>query len=198
MFSAVCPGVCEFSNREITQIHRLPAWSTSSGPFNAFHVLRDSPSFSGCPASDVVPQSTRDGVWYISPQGDDQGCLSFKAIQGSLTTLVDQVLSWRLIFCFQRPQGTERPESHIPWLMTGNRELFENSILLNCFQHLWLFKGVSWSYRAQFVNPEQNEFNNLNSSWFFSSAVNLGYKMQCFPIMSVHKYFIDAIIFDVK
>ena len=66
------------------------------------------------PASDVVPQSTRDGVWYISPQGDDQECLSFKAIQGSLTTLVDQVLSWRLIFCFQRRQGTERPESHIP------------------------------------------------------------------------------------
>ena len=65
-------------------------------------------------ASDVVPQSTRDGVWYISPQGDDQGCLSFKAIQGSLTALVEQVLSWRLIFCFQRPQGTERPESHIP------------------------------------------------------------------------------------
>lgn len=155
------------------------------------------------PASDVVPHSTRDAVWCISPQGDAQGCLSFQAIQGSLTALVEHVPSWRLIFCFQRPQGTERPESHIPWLndrelgtfwKLHSHELLPAPLIVQRTADM----GVSWPYRAHFVNPKQNEFNNLNSSWFFISAESLGYKMQCFPIMSVHKYFINAIIFDVK
>ena len=155
------------------------------------------------PDSDVVPHSTRDGVWCISPQGDDPGMpfIESNPREPDCFSRASAVLEAN--FLFSKASGNR--ETWISHPLTYDREL---GTFWKLSSHELLpaplvvqrtaDMGVSWPYRAQFVNPKQNEFNNLNSSWFFTSAESLGYKMQCFPIMSVHKYFINAIIFDVK
>lgn len=183
--------------------YHLPAWSTSGGPFNALHVLRDSPGFSGwsclwCRSSlhkrcclVHQPPRWRPGMPFISSDPREPDCFSraralleanflFSKASGNRETWISHPLT------YDRELGTF-------WKLHSH-ELLPAPLVVQRTADM----GVSWPYRAQFVNPKQNEFNNLNSSWFFTSAESLGYKMQCFPIMSVHKYFTNAIIFDVK